>query len=264
MSRSSPRRTFSLGLLAGACAAALAGCGYPSAGLGPAHMPTMAPLVAGTFLAAGDGDEAPNEIVEFYEHEGGFKPRTEPKFPDGRFPESKDRPSWVQRKPRKRRTPSKVAYRLGVRCGLFSPGEADYKWPETPYVGLFVRRSPRETHRMSAEIGGEFVKLVAPESGPGGDVFSRMWVLHANVLLGRMDPRGLAAYAVLGGQMIVEEADLYYERDRSAVGGGVEVGVGVGTGRGRWRMELRALYTEIMSSGRNTEDTFSVSFGVAF
>jgi hypothetical protein len=221
----------------------------------------MTPLVASAFLAAEDGDKAPDEIVEFYEHEGEFKPRSEPRFPDGRFMESKDRPSW---KERKRRTSSEVAYRLGVRCGLFSPGEADYKWPETLYVGLFVRRSPRETHRMSAEIGGEFVKLVAPESGPGGDVFSRMWVLHADVLLGRMDPRGFAAYAVLGGQVIAEEADLYYERDRKPVGGGVEIGVGVGAGRARWRTELRAVYTEIMSSGRNTEDTFNVSFGVVF
>ena len=248
----SSNRSLFPGLSCALCVALAAGCVHSPQAFQTASAPgTVPPLSARVMssLFAAEVDEAPDEIVEFYEHEEEFKPRPAPRFPVG--PSSGPR----ARRPRPRTAKSN---RFGVRCGYFTPGESDYGWPDAWYVGLFVRRAPKKPHKMSAEFGGEFVKLEAPD----GSVFTRMYILHADLLLGRMGAEGLAAYALVGAQLITEEADLYSQRDRAAFGGGIEIGGGVGSGDGRW--EIRAVYTEIMSSGRNAEDVFSVSFGFAF
>lgn len=272
-------------LLTALVAAAVAGClpvwrqtgGYSIPVFEPARMPPAAtfpgvslampaPLSVTASLFAAGADEAPEEIVEFYIHEeideeehegepdakgerGELKPRSEPRFPG---------PSIGEPRARRRRPPSGKSTRLGLRYGLFWPGESVYDWPESQCFGLYLRRTPRREHSVGTEFGAGFVKLEAPE----GSVFTRMYVLHADLLLGRMGGRGLAAYVVVGGQAIYEEADLYFERDVTAFGGAAEIGLAIGSGSGRW--EIRGVYTKIMSPGRNAEDAVTASLGIAF
>jgi hypothetical protein len=185
-------------------------------------------------------EEAPDEMVEFYEHDGEeLKPREEPRFPE------------PVRRRRGRAAGQPSGMRFGLRLGYLMVGGAeDFAWPETPFGGLFVRMGGD----ITVELGSEFATLSADDvDGSSTLVFLRGEFLFA---------LGTAAHFVLGGQAILETPDLA-SADETVTGGSAGAGLGLVLGK----FDIRATYNMIIppdADGANTLDFMSITAGYGF
>jgi hypothetical protein len=231
-------------LAALAATLATAGCGlseYELAG-GVGYVPELA--VAARCLAAGN-DEAPDELVEFFERVGDeLKPREQPAFPPP-----------VER--RRMKPPRRVAGgadlpdekpRFGVRGGQLAVQSATYDWPDTPFVGVFYRM-PMSS--MALEIGGEFAQLDAP----GGAGSTQLLFLRGDVLFRAGGPVRLVA----GGAGVLEVPDFGGSTDVVA-GAFAHAGVGVALGT----FDLRLTYNANLGADANTTGYLDITAGVVF
>jgi hypothetical protein len=154
--------------------------------------------------------------------------------------------------------PRRAKLRIGLRAGSLSSDGAESDWEDVESYGLFLRRVPLERSKASLELG---VDYAAPETADGL-VSSTIYVVRADLLVGRFGGRGATAYLLLGGHAIMEEATRNATGESmTGRGGGAEVGLGLGSRSGRW--DLRGVYSLLLAS-ENTDSNLSLSFGLAF
>jgi hypothetical protein len=152
----------------------------------------------------------------------------------------------------------RAKYRLGVRARGLRSGQAERNWEDALSYGVFLKRVPLERGKVSLEFGAEYAAVETTD----GLVSSTMYVLRADLLLGKFGGKGATPYFFLGGHGIIEEGTRNATGERvTGQGGGADVGVGLGARSGRW--DIRAAYSLLFAS-ENTDSNLAVSLGFAF
>jgi hypothetical protein len=233
---------------AGMAGLLLAGCGATQyeVARGSWHLP-IGVETSLTLLA--DDEEAPDELVEFFDHDGEeLKPREDPRFPDQlRAPREKPpKPPRPVRPPRVAR-PEDSNGKWGFASGQLTVVAADYDWPAAMVYSLFKRYPAR---RVDWELGTEYAEFVAED-----DVsITSLLFLRADMLI-KLGP----ARIILGGLGAVETPNIGLGSD--AIMGGIgHMGVGVQMGK----FDVRWTYNENFSEGANTVSYSLFSAGLVF
>lgn len=152
----------------------------------------------------------------------------------------------------------RAKFKLGLRARGLSSGRAERKWENALSYGIFLKRVPLERGRVSLELGADYTAVDTTD----GLVSSTMYVLRADLLLGKFGGKGATPYLLLGGHGVIEEGTRNATGEAlSGRGGGVDVGVGLGARSGRW--DIRAAYSLLFAS-ENTDSSVAVSLGFAF
>jgi hypothetical protein len=239
-------RTIGCPALALALSAALmAGCSGVVHELadGSWHLPIG--VDASALLLAGD-DVAPDELVEFFDHEGEeITPLEKPAFP-APLPARRKRPT-LRSGPRSFMDVGEPT-RFGVRAGYLSIGSAEYVWPAAPSLGIFLNMP---FGRTALQLGAEYAGLEAET----GETSTSLTFLSSDFLIALSGK----VMIVAGARAIVETPEVGPSND-VIVGGAAGAGVGMRFGNA----DIRAMYHQILSSGANTESFLGITAGLAF
>ncbi len=152
----------------------------------------------------------------------------------------------------------RAKFKLGLRARGFSSGRAERKWKDALSYGIFLKRVPLERGKVALELGAEYTPIETID----GLVSSTMYVLRADLLLGKFGGKGATLYFLLGGHGIIEDGTRNATGERvSGRGGGADVGVGLSARSGKW--DIRAAYSLLLAS-ENTDSNLTISLGLAF
>ena len=233
--------------VAGVAALLVSGCGATRHDVaGPSwHLPLG---VQTSVVLLADDDQAPDELVEFFDHDGDeLKPREEPLFPEPR-PVRRARTPGRPRGPRGAR-PADTSNRFGVRYGQLAVAAADYSWPSAGYFGLFARFPSRRT---AFEVGGEFAELTTDD----GASSTSLLFLRADFLMNIGGPTRL----IVGALGAVETPDVGFGNE-AIMGGFAHFGLAFHFGS----FDVRWTYNENLASGDNNTQSYNdIAAGVSF
>ncbi len=228
-----------LPVLAALALASGSGCGIVGTSFDRNAAPAGVARVLGALAGAFDelADEAPDEVFRILRPPKAIEPLAEETAP-GAAPTGR--------------------FKIGLRGGMLTSGGADVKWTDTAHYGLYLRRVPFESARMTYELAADFARTERPD----GYRTSNLYTLRGSLLLGRAGGKGVSVCFLAGGAAVIEDStNTVSGKTALGVGGGVEAGVSVGSAGGAW--DLRLVYTQIIATA-NASSFVSVSFGFTF